>query len=404
MSSLVSVVLVASAALLAVPVCLFCIEVLAAVMVPQRIPVPAAKGRTRPRVAVLVPAHNESGGLLNTLNDVKAQMQRGDRLLVVADNCTDDTAAIAKAAGAEVTERHDPAKIGKGYALDWGVRHLSADPPEIVVIIDADCRLEADALDLLATACAATDQPIQATNLMIAPDQSPIDYRAMMFAFRVKNWVRPLGLRALNLPCQLTGTGMALPWIVVGSADLASDLQVEDMKLGLDLARMGYPPLFLSAARILSEFPASIEGAKSQRKRWEQGHIDMIGAAVPSLIYQSLRQSNFRLLALALDVAIPPLALLGASLSAMLAISAVGALCGLSASAFAVSAASFSAYLVAVILCWWQFGRDLLPLNSIAAVVCYSVSKLPLYLQMLSGRKPSHWIRTDRGKVQAKFE
>ena len=95
---------------------------------------------------------------------------------------------------------------------------------------------------------------MQALNLQIAPrTNSPIDFRVAEFAFRVKNWVRPLGLRALNLPCQLMGTGMAFPWAVIRSANLASGLAVEDLKLGLDLARAGHPPLFCpSAASIAS--------------------------------------------------------------------------------------------------------------------------------------------------------
>lgn len=59
----------------------------------------------RPRVAVLVPAHNESLIIIATLNSLLPQLQAGDRLLVVADNCSDDTAALARAAGAEVIER-----------------------------------------------------------------------------------------------------------------------------------------------------------------------------------------------------------------------------------------------------------------------------------------------------------
>ena len=128
-----SFLLATLAGLIAIPVCVFCIEILAAVTLPQRKLLLPPKNNVRRRIGVLVPAHNESAGLLDTLEDIKAQLRSGDRILVVADNCTDDTAAIARTAGAEVTERHDPAKIGKGYALDWGLQHLSADPPEIVI-------------------------------------------------------------------------------------------------------------------------------------------------------------------------------------------------------------------------------------------------------------------------------
>ena len=173
--------------------------------------------------------------------------------MVVADNCTDDTAKIAIAAGAEVTERFDTANIGKGYALDWGIRRLSIDPPEIVIIIDADCSLAKDSLDRLAKVCAATQHCVQALYLMTAPDDFPVDYRVALFAFRVKNLVRPLGLRSLNLPCQLTGTGMAFPWDVISTIDLATDAAVEDLKLSLDLAQARIPVSFCPSAHIYSQ-------------------------------------------------------------------------------------------------------------------------------------------------------
>ena len=246
MVAILSLVLVSFAAILAIPVALFFVEIVAALALPQwKVPLFSA-GNAR-RTAVIVPAHNESVGIVSTLNNIKEQLHSGDRLLVVADNCTDQTAEVAKLAGVDVIERKDPAKIGKGYALDWGVRHLSADPPDIVVIIDADCRLADMALDHLTTACATTGRPAQARYLMNAPNGSRIDYQVAAFAFRVKNWVRPLGLRALHLPCQLMGTGMAFPWEVIQSADLASGAAVEDLKLGLDLAEIGTFAVVLSA-------------------------------------------------------------------------------------------------------------------------------------------------------------
>jgi cellulose synthase/poly-beta-1,6-N-acetylglucosamine synthase-like glycosyltransferase len=395
-----SFLLLTFAGLLAIPVFLFCIEIVAAVMLPQRQLLLVPKNSLRPRIAVLVPAHNESVGLQSTLDDIRAQLHLGDRVLVVADNCTDDTAAVATSAGAEVTERHDPGKIGKGYALDWGLRHLSADPPETVIVIDADCRLANDTLDQLATASAATGRPMQALYLLTAPDQSSIDYRVAEFAFRVKNWVRPLGLCALNLPCQLMGTGMAFPWGLIISANLATGAAVEDLKLGLDLARAGHPPLFCPSAAVNSQFPSSTKGAKSQRKRWEQGHVGMIATTTPRLLYESLTRGDFRLLALTLDMAVPPLTLLGMLLSSMLLVSGFGVLFGLPSTALIVITVSLLAYIIAVLLCWLKFGRDILPLNSISSIVSYVLGKLPLYRQILSRSGGSQWTRTDREKIE----
>src|SRR3981189_3547862 len=106
----------------------------------------AASGALSHRTIVLIPAHNEGAGILPTIRDVQAQLGPNDSILVVADNCTDDTASIVQAAGVEVTIRADPARRGKGYALEFGVRLLGLNPPDVVVIIDADCRLGGNAL------------------------------------------------------------------------------------------------------------------------------------------------------------------------------------------------------------------------------------------------------------------
>ena len=80
------------------------------------------------RVAVLVPAHNESVNVLPTIACLRRQLGARDRLLVIADNCQDDTAELARAAGAEVVERQHAELRGKGYALAFGVDHLRAAP------------------------------------------------------------------------------------------------------------------------------------------------------------------------------------------------------------------------------------------------------------------------------------
>src|SRR5216684_5961806 len=118
MISFASCLLDTIAACLAVPTVVFVIEICAASFLARR-EAPRTAQR-RGTVAVLIPAHDEEKGILTTLNDIKPQLRPNDRLLVVADNCTDDTAAIAASGGAEVTVRSDPSKIGKGYALDSG--------------------------------------------------------------------------------------------------------------------------------------------------------------------------------------------------------------------------------------------------------------------------------------------
>ncbi len=116
------------------------------------------------------------------------------------------------------------------------------------------------------------------------------------------------------------GTGMAFPWQIIHSAELASGAIVEDLKLGLDLAAEGRAPLFCPAAVISSLFPTTIAGTRAQRERWEQGQLGLMATRAIPLLYKSAKQRNLQLMALALDLLVPPLSLLLATLTLAVAI------------------------------------------------------------------------------------
>jgi cellulose synthase/poly-beta-1,6-N-acetylglucosamine synthase-like glycosyltransferase len=382
-----------------IPVAVYCAEILLAVAFKRQNNSAPPYNHAPQHVAVLVPAHNESVGLLPTLADVRRQLRASDRLLVVADNCTDDTARAASRAGAEVIERNDPGRRGKGYALDFGIRHLSSIPPDILVIIDADCRLEASAIDRLARQCAASQRPVQALYLMSAPTESQTKHQVAEFAWRVKNWLRPLGLATLGLPCQLMGTGMALPWKVIRFSDLANGSIVEDLKLGLDLAYAGYPPLFCPSAVVTSQFASSTEGAAAQRSRWEQGFLHTISAEIPRLIRRAVVRRDWPLFALTLDLAVPPLSLLTLLVISVTFVTLLATLFfRLAYLPAVISATVLLALFIATLLAWLKCGREVLPGWTLLSIPYYMVGKLALYGQILLGKNVSTWVRTDRGK------
>src|ERR1700712_5106643 len=220
------------------------------------------------RTTVLIPAHNEGAGVLPTIRDIQAQLGPNDSILVIADNCTDDTAATVEAAGVEVAVRTDPMRRGKGYALEFGVRHLSLNPPDVIVVMDADCRLGENALRHLSDSAMIGGHPAQSLYLMLAPENAPPGKGVNLFAWRIRNWIRPLGLGLFGLPTQLFGTGMAFPFGLLRKRDLGNSRLAEDCALGIALATAGHPPLFVSAARVYSYFPVSQTGSESQRQRW----------------------------------------------------------------------------------------------------------------------------------------
>lgn len=376
------------------PVAIFAIEIFASLL-PARDRAVASDG-DRPDVAILVPAHQEESGIAATVMALRGQLRAGDRLLVVADNCTDGTAALARAAGAEVVERHDPVRRGKGYALDFGVRHLEQAPVPVVIVVDADCTLTPGSVDRLAGEVAASGRPVQGLYLMTAPPDGGLNFQVAEFAFLIKNRVRPAGLHRLGLPCHLTGSGMAFPWETIRTANLAHASLVEDMKLGLDLALSGQPPLYCGNARIDSFFPYTTAGAATQRSRWEEGHVGMIALAIRSLP-AAIAARSLKALALALDILVPPLTLLILLIiGAFVITAAVTWLFGLPGLALYISMASLLLFGLSAFVAWFAYGRDVLSPRALMKVVPYLFSKLKLYGSMATGGRSKGWVRTDR--------
>ena len=351
------------------------------------------------RVAVVVPAHNESVGIIPTLQDIASQLRECDRLIVVADNCSDDTAAVSAARGVHVLQRNEPNRRGKGYAIAWAIAHLMEHPPEFVLFVDADCRLEQHFLTKALNHCARTGGPVQALYLMTSADGFHANQRVAEFAWRLKNWVRPLGLNQFGRPVQLMGTGMMFPWEVIKSAPLASGHIVEDLKLGLDLALAGTPARFLPTVRVTSVFATTERGADSQRQRWIEGHLAMIAGYVPRLLVSSVAKRNFDALVLALDLLVPPLSLLVTIEGGVAVLACLYALLAGTLLPAALAVLNFAVLVGVLILAWFKFGRDILPASQVPFVVRQVLQRLRL-LRRLMRSGTSEWVRTDRGRSE----
>lgn len=346
-------------------------------------------------LTVLIPAHNEAGTLSATLESLQSQLSPSDQIVVVADNCSDTTADVARLAGAQVLERNDPQRRGKGYALDYGLRMLAVHPPEVVVFVDADCLVLPGALEQLKYQTLSSRRPAQAVYLMEKPPEPSPKDRVSAFAFKVKNWVRPLGLARLGWPCPLTGTGMAFPWSVITAVDLASGHIVEDMKLGLDLAIAAHPPQLCPTAQVRGQLPTADTASTSQRTRWEHGHLKVLLQYVPKLLVTALRQRRLELGMMALDLAIPPLSLLMLLWLAGIAITLTWGMVSAVWVPSGLCAAAGGCLFAAILTAWVRFGRDEISLQQLLQFPLYILWKLPLYFQFLF-KPQSQWIRTGR--------
>lgn len=346
------------------------------------------------RIAILIPAHNEASGILRTLNSIKKQATEKTRIIVIADNCADDTAKLASDAGVETIERFDEYKKGKGFALDFGIQYLKQSPPEIVMVFDADCQIADQTINALASAVINRNSAIQALYLIQSNPEGDIKAKIAEFAYVVKSWTRPLGFHRLGLPMQLMGSGMAFPWYQIENANLVHGSIVEDMKLGIDLAIAYRAPGFCPEAYVTSMFPDHDEGTESQRKRWEHGHISMIVKEGLPLLVRGLKAFNVSIVAMALDLIVPPLALLFL-LSALFAlVSTVAWFVTDDATPWSLGVGQFILFTAFVLISWFKHGRNILPMLSLFAYApVYALGKIKLYLNFFRNRQVE-WVKS----------
>ena len=348
-----------------------------------------------PRLAVLIPSHNEEAIVAGILQDVKSQVQENDRVIVIADNCEDSTAAVAKSHGAEAFERFDETDRGKAYALKFALEKLEADPPEVVIVVDADCRISSDALAYLSSKAAKLDRPVQGSYIFGEQQDGVASNNASSFTLWFKNHISPLGSLRLGMPCQLTGSGMAFPWHVIRKVNVANQSLAEDTTLGLELAYAGHPPTFCPEARIDGHVPKEWGTLVQQRRRWEQGYLESILSNAPKMTLRSITSFKPGLLWAAFDLCIPPLALLGIAWAILTLPAVVLALLGgtaLPAIVLGVGAILMGSSLV---LGWLVHCRDKVPAKAILAMPWFLVRKVVIYASLLLKREKV-WLRTER--------
>lgn len=346
------------------------------------------------RIAVLIPAHNEASGITQMLSRVRDVLPLQAAILVVADNCSDNTAEQARADGSEVIERTNATRRGKGYALDFGRSHLSKSPPDCVMILDADCIPDPGTIENLAAAALDGGRPVQSVNLMKAgPDAGPI-VQISNFAFLIKNLVRQRGLVRSGGPAMLTGTGMAFPWSIFEKLPLASSNIVEDLAVTVDLTQTGIRPALVETARVWSD-AATAKDTLTQRTRWEHGFIGTaVKHALPTLA-SGIGRGQLASVRLGLHLLVPPLALLfalGLSLAILLAgLAALGA----TSTPAIVLLAMMGTSLFLLAIAWWREGRALLSIGAISRIPLYVLWKIPVYLKLVRGVE-TEWVRTKR--------
>ena len=368
---------------------------------PEPLPAPGCAPGRRLRVTVVVPAHDEQEGLpatLAALRRVRAPTG-GFEVLVVADHCSDGTAAVAEAAGVRVWERAGAEQRGKGAALRWAFERLLAEPdrPDAVAVVDADTVVDQDFLVLAEQRLRAGAPVVQGRYLAAEPAQPTLVSRLAEVSQACQSVLRPRGRARLGGAAKLQGNGMVfttevlqrVPWDAYGVA--------EDVGYWFSLLRAGVRPVFEPRAGVRGAMPTDLAAARVQRARWEAGRAEVAAAQARPALAQAWRTRDAVLAEAALsELVVPPLAILGAGVAAAGAARAATARTPASRRAARRSAAAQVAVLVAHVVTALRVAHapaaTYAALGAAPAVVLWKVGmKAQTVLRPQDG-----WVRTPR--------
>ncbi|PLX41564.1 MAG: glycosyltransferase [Deltaproteobacteria bacterium] len=249
------------------------------------------------KFAIIIPAHDEE----ETISPVLASLTELDypealySLYVIADNCSDDTARLARLGGAEVLERTDDEHRGKGYALSWAIpRVLNADV-DAVLVLDADCTPSVGALRVADAAFHGGCHVLQLDNRAANPDDSPASF-AVAVGNAIENDLFYAPKARLGLNAFLRGTGMVIHRDVLERHPWNAHSVAEDVEYSVGLISGGEAIRFTNEASVSSPFPVDLDQLRTQRERWAGGNIGLGKRMAFKLVFEGLKKRRPELL------------------------------------------------------------------------------------------------------------
>ena len=348
-------------------------------------------------IGVLIPAHNEEEGIKRTLENILASDYPANRfeIFVIADNCTDSTAQSAREAGAQVFERFDELKRGKGEALDWFLKNFRENymATNAITIIDADVCPDKDYLREISASLSNPEiETVQAFNGVSNPQAG---WRTALIdaAFNVFNHLRMAGSFRMSGSAILRGNGMGFRTELLARYGWPSHSIVEDIEFTMLLLKDGINVHYNPDAVIRSEMVTSGKNASSQRNRWEGGRFMLIKKMSLPLLRLFKESGDVRYLYALAELAIPPLSIL----VMLITLATTGSI--VLDAVWQLLAASFWAILF-IYLASGQIQRKA-PLSTwlyLATAPVYVLWKIPIYIGMMLKKKTNDWVRTTREK------
>jgi cellulose synthase/poly-beta-1,6-N-acetylglucosamine synthase-like glycosyltransferase len=372
--------------------CELALLTLAGILPPRRRPADVAGLKPAiAKLAIVIPAHDEAVTIVRCVRSLAACDPPGNgcaiSIVVIADNCIDDTAELAESAGARVIVRIDAEHRGKGFALEDVFATLLAEDFDAFIVIDADTVAEPNlVLEIVAILDHGADG-VQTRYGVLNPGVS-IRTRLMNVALMAFNVLRPRGRDRLGLSVGILGNGFALSRATLVAVPYDVHSIVEDLEYHLRLVRDGRRIGFADRTTVYADMPPGSSSAATQRARWEGGRLRMIADHSIGLAAEILR-GNPKLAEPLLELLLFPLAYQVVLLLITLAIpftpARIYALAGLSV---------VSVHVVAGILVG---GGNLDDFASLLAAPLYLIWKLAnSRLILKTARRDSSWLRTER--------
>ena len=349
-------------------------------------------------VVVLVPAHDEESTVAGCIRSLQGQEYPSEHLeiVVIADNCTDETARVAAEAGAAVLVRDVPDARGKGRALAWAIDQLLArpHPPDAVVVMDADSTPDPRFLTEIVNRFEEGASAVQGESLLLDDGSAAQALRSA--AFLLVNRARPTGRSMLGLPAGLAGNGMLFGRTLLAEHPWTAFSSTEDVEYGLRLRAAGVNPVFARGAIVWSQAAPHGHAADVQQLRWEGGKLHLARTQIPRLVAQAFRDRRPGLLDAAAELAIPPLGYLAAASAALSASGVLLAwLDGLSAWAVVPAAGALVAIPVYVLVGLIAAGAPASAYRALVHAPGFVVRKA-FKAHRLARFRPDSWVRTER--------
>jgi 1,2-diacylglycerol 3-beta-glucosyltransferase len=383
-------------AVIAIPAVIACAYVLMLTLLSQRLTALSPSSRTL-QFDIIVPAHDEASVIERTVSSLRKIDWPADRfrVWVIADNCTDTTAELARQAGADVLERHDTSLRGKGYALEFAFRASRQRAwAKAVVVVDADAEVSRNLLAAFAARLENGNHAVQAHYGILNPMAS-WRTRLITIAKAAFHIVRSRARERLQLSCGIRGNGWCVTHELLSQVPYQAYSLTEDLEYGIDVGLAGYRVAYADEAHSNAEMVTDENVASTQRRRWEDGRFQLIRSRTIPLLRAAIRRADVVCLDLALDLMVLPLSYVALHVLLLICAALLAAHWQVAQLFWVWLSLGCAASLLLYVLRGWQLsGIGARGLLDLARAPGFVIWKLMLMLRT----RTQGWVRTAREK------